>query len=153
APPVAAAPPVVAPPQVVALAAGTFDFQTPTPAPAVVAAAAPAVVAAASRLARPGSNSAELEKSDPRHQAARRFARLAVSEIVLYHEADVAAGRVAKDLWTRLSKDIKLCIESYEKRVPKEVRDQHDHLYDEFVRQLAESDPEKLGPHAPGSAR
>jgi hypothetical protein len=72
-----------------------------------------------------------------------------VSEIILYHEAEVRAGREAKDLWSRLRGDIKLCLETYEKRVPKEVRDRYDYLSDEVVRQLAEGDPEKLGPGAP----
>ncbi len=94
----------------------------------------------------------ELEKNDTRHHAARRFARLAVSEIILYHQAEVQAGRAAKDLWKQLKPDIKLCVETYEKRVPKEVRDQYNYLYDEFVRQLAEGDPEKLGPDWPRPA-
>jgi hypothetical protein len=102
---------------------------------------------ALARTANP--ETADLEKNDERHKAARRFARLAVSEIILYHEAEVRAGREAKDLWSRLRGDIKLGLETYEKRVPKEVRDRYDYLYDEVVRQLAEGDPEKLGPGAP----
>jgi hypothetical protein len=97
----------------------------------------------------PGTDTAELEKSDERHKAARRFARLAVSEIILYREADVRAGRVGRNLWMRLLPDIKLCLEAYEKRVPQEVRDRFDYLYDEVIRQLAEGDPGKLGPEAP----
>ena len=95
------------------------------------------------------SETAELEKNDERHRAARRFARLAVSEIILYHEAAVREGRKAKDLWARLHPDMKLCMETYEKRVPKDVRDRFDYLRDEIVRQLAEGDPDKLGPGAP----
>jgi hypothetical protein len=76
-----------------------------------------------------------------------------VSEIILYREADVRAGRSAKDLCSRLRPDLKLCMETYEKRVPKDVRDQFDYLYDEVVRQLAEGDPEKLGPDSPWSAQ
>jgi hypothetical protein len=91
------------------------------------------------------SETAELEKSDPRHLAARRFARLSVSEIILYRQADVTEGRKSKDLLSRLRTDIKLCTETYEKRVPKEVRDRYDYLHDEIVRQLAEGDPDKLG--------
>ncbi|SRR6266545_4312135 len=103
--------------------------------------------AAAARAPEP--EPAELEKVDARHQAARRFARLAVSEIILYREADVVAGREAKDLWTRLKPDLKLCVQTYEKRVAKEVRDRFDYLYDELVRQLGQGDPEKFGPEAP----
>ena len=72
-----------------------------------------------------------------------------MSEIVLYHEPEVVLGRTAQDLWARLRVDIDLCVSTYEKRVPKEVRDQFDYLYDEFVRQLAQGDPTKLGPGAP----
>jgi hypothetical protein len=91
----------------------------------------------------------DIEKTDARHRAARKFARLAVSEIVLYRKAEVLEGRKAKDLWSSLKPDIKLCVTTYEQRVPKEVREQFDYLYDEFVRQLAEGDPDKLGPNWP----
>ena len=94
---------------------------------------------------------AELEKNDTRHFAARRLARVAVGEIKLYREAEVVAGRKAGNLWRRLSDDIALCIQTYEEKVPKDVRDRFDYLYDEIVRQLAEGDPQKLGPDAPKS--
>jgi hypothetical protein len=97
----------------------------------------------------PKVDTAEIEKADARHQAARKFARLAVSEIVLYRKAEVLEGRKAHDLWSCLKPDIKLCVSTYEQRVPKDVRDRFDYLYDEFVRQLAEGDPAKLGPNWP----
>jgi hypothetical protein len=124
----------------------------PTPVPAPPPPAPPPAAPIADKPAgSPIANTAELEKTDERHKAARRFARLAVSEIILYHEAAVREGRKAKDLWARLNPDMKLCLETYQKRVPKEVRDQFDYLYDEVVRQLAEGDPEKLGPGTPWS--
>jgi hypothetical protein len=97
----------------------------------------------------PTVGTAAIEKTDARHQAARKFARLAVSEIVLYRKAEVLEGRKARDLWSSLKPDIKLCVTTYEQRVPKDVRDHFDYLYDEFVRQLAEGDPDKLGPNWP----
>ena len=122
-------------------------------APAAAAAPAPAPATPASipkqAAAAPASSTADLEKSDPRHAAARRFARLAVSEIKLYHEDEVKAGREKKDLWTRLGADISMAIQTYEKRVDKEVRARFDYLHDEILRQLAEGDPSKLGPDAP----
>lgn len=133
----------------------------PAPAPAAVAPTAtpaapaapvmsPAGAATAARYAPPTNPAtAELEKSDPRHAAARRLARLSVSEIKLYHEDEVKAGREAKDLWKRLTTDIALATQTYEKRVDKEVRDRFDYLYDEILRQLAEGDVAKLGPDAP----
>jgi hypothetical protein len=123
---------------------------TPAPAPAAPAAMSPAAAAAAARYAPPTNPAtAELEKSDPRHAAARRLARLSVSEIKLYHEEEVKAGREANDLWKRLITDIGLATQTYEKRVDKEVRERFDYLYDEILRQLAEGDVAKLGPEAP----
>jgi hypothetical protein len=124
-----------------------LPVRAPTP-PDAIAAVARAPVAAPA-IPPTAADSKELEASDERHRSARRFARVAVSEIILYHEADVRAGRQAKDLWMRLRPDLKLCLETYEKRVPKEVRDRFDYLYDELIRQLAEGDPEKLGPDSP----
>jgi Meckel syndrome type 1 protein len=118
----------------------------PQPAPA---AAAPATSAAARYLPPSNPATAELEKNDPRHAAARRLARLSVSEIKLYHEDEVKAGREAKDLWKRLITDIGLATQTYEKRVDKEVRERFDYLYDEILRQLAEGDVAKLGADAP----
>lgn len=133
------------------------EAPAPAPAPAVAptggGAAAPAAAAptgAAAKYLQPSNPAtAELEKSDPRHAAARRLARLSVSEIKLYHEDEVKAGREAKDLWTRMSTDIGLATQTFEKRVDKEVRDRFDYLYDEILRQLAEGDVAKLGPGAP----
>ncbi|MCL2725518.1 MAG: hypothetical protein FWD69_13885 [Polyangiaceae bacterium] len=123
------------------LLAPTIPVAAPT-----VPVAAPTPLAAFVNVTSP---TAELERNDPRHQSARRFARVAVGEIKLYHESDVADGRVAKDLWRRLRRDIDMCIQAYEKRVPADVRDRFDYLYDEIVRQLAEGDPSKLGADAP----
>jgi hypothetical protein len=141
------APPVAPPP------AAEPAKEEPKPAPAPVATAAAIAPTQPSAISKylPPSNpaTAELEKSDPRHAAARRLARLSVSEIKLYHEDEVKAGREAKDLWKRLSVDIGLATQTYEKRVDKEVRERFDYLYDEILRQLAEGDADKLGPEAP----
>jgi hypothetical protein len=45
--------------------------------------------------------------------------------------------------------DISLAMQTFEKRVDKEVRERFDYLYDEILRQLAEGDVAKLGPNAP----
>jgi hypothetical protein len=121
----------------------------PEPAPP---AEAPKLSALAARLAPSNPETAELEKGDPRHAAARRLARLSVSEIKLYHEDEVKAGREAKDLWTRLAQDISMAVQTFEKRVDKEVRERFDYLFDEILRQLADGDAEKLGPSAPKRA-
>src|SRR5690606_31403186 len=68
-------------------------------APAKPAAPAPAATIAAKYAPPSNPATAELEKNDPRHAAARRLARVSVSEIKLYHEDEVKAGREANDLW------------------------------------------------------
>ncbi|MCU0234020.1 MAG: hypothetical protein MUE90_08340 [Thermoanaerobaculales bacterium] len=82
---------------------------------------------------------------DPRHEEARRFARLLVSEIKLYNEDEVERGRVERDLALRLKEDIDRSREMYEKRIPSEVRAGHDYFRDELVRILADGDPDALG--------
>jgi hypothetical protein len=120
------------------------------PAAEAKPAAAGTAAAIAAKYAAPSNpETAELEKNDPRHAAARRLARLSVSEIKLYHEKEVTEGRANKDLWKRLQADIALATQTYDKRVDQEVRDRFDYLYDEILRQLGEGDAEKLGPEAP----
>jgi hypothetical protein len=107
--------------------------------------------AAALPAERPATTTASaFEAEDPRHQKARRLARLLVGEIKLYNEQDVADGRRAGDLYVRLKESIDLSLENYRQRVPEEVRAQFDYLYDELLRQLAEGDAKKLGQGAPG---
>lgn len=76
--------------------------------------------------------------------AARRYARLLVSEIKLYHEADVVSGRQARDLATRLGGEIARARSLYEQRVPLPVRQRVDFFHDELVRTLAGGDPSLL---------
>ncbi|HSQ66983.1 MAG TPA: hypothetical protein VLM85_27380, partial [Polyangiaceae bacterium] len=144
--PVAAAPtpaaaPVAAPPAA-----------APAAAPAAEAApsAAPAKSSLLERIkAQQNTATAELEKSDPRHANARRLARLFVSEIKLYHEDAVRLGKANNDLYERLFEDIALSRQNFQQRVPGEVREKFDYLYDEIVRQLCDGDAAKLGPKAP----
>jgi hypothetical protein len=79
------------------------------------------------------------------HDAARRYARLLVSEIKLYHEAAVIAGRRERDLSTRLGGEIARARVLYEQRVPLHVRRHTDHFHAELVRTLANGDPALLG--------
>jgi hypothetical protein len=118
----------------------------PTP---VHPAAASRSALAAKYLSPANPETAELEANDPRHAAARRLARLTVSEIKLYREADVKAGREARDLWRRLGSDLTMALQMFEKRVDQEVRERFDYLYDEILRQLAQGDPSTLGSDAP----
>jgi GAF domain-containing protein len=72
--------------------------------------------------------------------SARRYARLLVSEIKLYHEAAVVDGRRDRDLGTRLGGEIARARVLYEQRVPPEVRQRADFFHDELVRTLANGD-------------
>jgi hypothetical protein len=72
-----------------------------------------------------------------KHEEARRFARLLVSEIKLYNEEAVERGREQRDLYQRLRDDIDRSREMYEKRIPADIRAAHDHFREELVRILA----------------
>jgi hypothetical protein len=78
-------------------------------------------------------------------EAARRYARLLISEIKLYHEPEVIAGRRDRDVAVRLGGAIARARVLYEQRVPAEVRSATDHFHAELVRTLANGDPSLLG--------
>jgi hypothetical protein len=80
-----------------------------------------------------------------KHDEARRFARLLVSEIKLYNEEAVERGREQRDLYQRLRDDIDRSREMYEKRIPADIRAAHDHFREELVRILAGGDAGALG--------
>jgi len=84
-------------------------------------------------------------EDDPRHEEARRFARLLVSEIKLYNEEEVDRGRMEKDLAKRLKEDIERSREMFEKRISAEIRSGHDYFQEELVRILADGNPDALG--------
>jgi len=78
-------------------------------------------------------------------ESARRYARLLVSEIKLYHEAAVTEGRHEHNLVERLGSEIERARKLYEERVPIEIRSRADHFGQELVRTLANGDPALLG--------
>ena len=77
--------------------------------------------------------------------AAQRYARLLVSEIKLYHEPDVMAGRRERDLAARLGPEIARARVLYEQRVPPQVGHRADYFQAELVRTLADGDAALLG--------
>lgn len=82
-----------------------------------------------------------VEKDDEEEVAgARRYARLLVSEIKLYHEDSIAAGRRDRDLSSRLGGEIARARVLYEQRVPSHVRERAPYFDDELVRTLAGGD-------------
>lgn len=80
-----------------------------------------------------------------KHDEARRFARLLVSEIKLYNESKVDQGRKNKDLYDRLKEDIDRSRQMYDERIPEDVRKVSNYFYDELVRILAEGHADALG--------
>jgi hypothetical protein len=99
--------------------------------------------AARAALANAGDSASDTsdEASADENAAARRYAKLLVSEIKLYHEPDVVAGRRARDLAARLGGEITRARVLYEQRVPPHVRHHTDYFHDELVRTLANGDP------------
>lgn len=79
------------------------------------------------------------------HDDARRFARLLVSEIKLYNEAKVTAGRQERDLYHRLRSDIERSRQMYNERVPPSIAAKTNYFMDELVSILAEGDRSTLG--------
>ncbi|MGZ8829390.1 MAG: hypothetical protein ACXW2Q_03335 [Thermoanaerobaculia bacterium] len=80
-----------------------------------------------------------------RHDEARRFARLLVSEIKLYNETKVQAGRKTNDLYERLKEDIDRSRQMYDERIAEDVRKSSNYFYDELVRILADGNADSLG--------
>ena len=76
--------------------------------------------------------------------SARRYARLLVSEIKLYHEPAVIDGCRVRDLATRLGGEIARARVMYEERVPAQVRERHDFFHEELVKTLANGDASLL---------
>jgi hypothetical protein len=82
---------------------------------------------------------------DERHEEARRFARLLVSEIKLYNERAVIDGREGGNLYARLKEDIDRSRQMYNDRIPEDVRKSTNFFHEELVRILAEGRAEALG--------
>lgn len=106
-------------------------------------------VAPPSDVQGPGWAFAGAEEMDgdeeARHEEARRLARLLVSEIKLYNEEHVMAGRQSNDIFERLKDDIERSRQLYDARVDERVREKTDYFYQEMVRVLGAGDPKTLG--------
>jgi hypothetical protein len=84
-------------------------------------------------------------EQERKHEEARRFARLLVSEVRLYNEQAVVEGKADRDIYHRLKEDIDRSREMYEQRVSSEIRAESNYFFDELVRILADGDPDALG--------
>ena len=91
-----------------------------------------------------GAAGGHSDAADEEDASARRYARLLVSEIKLYHEPAVIEGRRDRDLAARLGGEIARARALYEERVPPHVRRRADHFRDELVRTLANGDASLL---------
>jgi hypothetical protein len=140
---------------------------TPPPAPPAAAAHLPVAAPPAAHVAPPaphapedrastqfvppagfnrgGSSSAAHDDEAKRHDEARRFARLLVSEIKLYNESKVDLGRKNRDLYDRMKDDIDRSRQMYDERISEDVRKVSNYFYDELVRILADGSPDALG--------
>ncbi|MGZ8868921.1 MAG: hypothetical protein ACXW2P_11300, partial [Thermoanaerobaculia bacterium] len=95
-------------------------------------------------LQRGGAGGPATEETK-KHDEARRFARLLVSEIKLYNEAKVEQGRKNRDLYERLKEDIDRSRQMYDERIGEDVRKTSNYFYDELVRVLADGNADILG--------
>jgi hypothetical protein len=98
-------------------------------------------------FAREGSaGPADLSAEETRlHDDARRFARLLVSELLLYNEDVVVAGRRQRDIYDRLKDEIDRSRQAYDQRIPAPVRSRTDYFKEELIRTLAQGDALALG--------
>ena len=128
----------------------------PQPEPPPAPASPPPVVAAPAAIpvsAPPRSAAPELPVPPPpspgadseAEEAARRYARLLVSEIKLYNETAVKEGREERNLVERLRSEIDRARSLYEQRIPDTVRSRALFFEQELVRTLADGDPSVLG--------
>jgi hypothetical protein len=78
-------------------------------------------------------------------EGARRYAKLLVSEIKLYNESAVRAGRQLHDLRRRLQSEIERAQRLYQERVPPAVSARDQYFNQELVQTLADGDASLLG--------
>lgn len=77
--------------------------------------------------------------------AAKRTARLLVSEIRLFHEPAVHEGRRTGNILARLAPEIEKARKAYNEQVPSGVRSHTDFFHQELIRTLAGGDATLLG--------
>jgi len=88
---------------------------------------------------------AMMQITDGVSAAARRTARLLVSEIRLFHEPAVNEGRRHRNLLTRLAPEIEKARQAYNEQVPAGVRAHTDYFHQELIKTLAGGDAALLG--------
>jgi hypothetical protein len=104
--------------------------------------------AQAMRLMQTGTGRTSSKGGDASSEAdgaARRYARLLISEIKLYNEGAVRMGREQRDLLSRLRDEIGRARSLYEERVPQTVTARDRYFDDELRQILADGDASRLG--------
>jgi len=87
------------------------------------------------------------ESENPGVKKAKRVARVLVSDLKLYNEEAVSAGRKNHDLYNRLRDDIDRSFRHYEERVAGLVANSDTNYFkEEIIRQLGDGDPKQVGP-------
>ena len=92
-----------------------------------------------------GHGATDAQTDEEASASARRYARLVVSEIKLYNESAVQAGRSRRDLLERLQPEIDRARRLYDERVPASVAGRGQYFQQELVQILAGGDPSLLG--------
>ncbi len=130
-------------------AAATSASAASTPAPAVRASVeshgepdAPFAQAASSatELAPFGGVASATADPDPRHEEARRYARLVATDIRLYNEEAVVVGRKERDLSLRLEEQLNRGRDAFSRRFPDLGPEGMTVLHDAYVQVLAGGD-------------
>lgn len=93
----------------------------------------------------PSGPTAMMQITDGVAAAARRTARLLVSDIRLFHEPAVDEGRRHRNLLARLAPEIEKARVAYNEQVPPGVRSHTDYFHQELIRTLAGGDATLLG--------
>ncbi len=96
---------------------------------------------AAASMAPPAADT----HAPPEVEDARRFARLLMEEIYLYHSDKVESGRGSKDVLSRLGDEVERARVYYEQRIAKDVRDSGNYFHEAMVKVLAGGDAAALG--------
>ena len=127
---------------------GKEGARSATGAPALSADALAKVDAAGATGPTALRKAAVVRSEDTPLDAARRIARLLVSEIRLYHEPVVNEARRTGSILARLAPEIARAREAFDAQVPDWVRAESDVFQQELIRTLAGGDASLLGAHA-----
>jgi len=87
------------------------------------------------------------------HLRGKRFARTQVAHLMLYKNAEVKAGRAARDVYGTLKGDIDAGREAFRQQFLSNCPSMVDYYHLELVNTIAKSERDILGPGYPGSLR